>query len=324
MNEITIKSQDGIVNYATEYIKKNNIIVSKNYDMPRAMNSLYLNLIQVKDKNNKSALETCSPESIQEAVAECINNELNVSKSQGYFIPYGNKLQFQKSYFGKKKLARDLAGVEIHAQVVHEGDQVSIEDRIDGTRVIKMKASIENLNNPVAYAFAVATDIETGRVVDSDIMTYKELYASSMQGTAGGATFKKFPVEMSKKIVTGRLAKHFINTSDDSARITITNPDDSIVNVNETADIYDFSEYTIDTDEQIESEKEKYEPAENENVAKLGDLKVSEITEPEIPEGAIRVDYKKIKENRDAYKVINGTYDANSYTIMAIPLNPED
>ena len=47
---------------------------------------------------------------------------LNASKKQGYFIAYGGKCQFQKSYFGNITLARRNGLKTINAEIIYDGD----------------------------------------------------------------------------------------------------------------------------------------------------------------------------------------------------------
>lgn len=319
-NEIAIKSQQGIVDYANEYIKNNNIIVSKNYDLGKAMNSLYLNLIQVKDKNGKLALDVCSDASIREAVMECVNKELNVSRSQGYYIVYGDKLQFQPSYFGLSKMARDLANVNIFTNVIRDGEEADLETRIDGSIIIHHKPSIKCLNNKIVAVYAVATDINSGRVVNSDIMSTEEAKKSLAKSKTGGTVAKEFEHEMLRKVIERRLAKHFINKADDSMMLTITDANGNVTRVNQYEDMLDSDfEYTINTDEQISKEKEKYIPTENSTIT-ADDLKLDAIDEPiaEIPDGAIEIDYNEVKggKNRDKYRIIPNTFNKERYTCM--------
>lgn len=332
-NEIAIKTQEGIVDFAQKYVKQNNIILGKNYDFERAMNSLYLNLIQVKDKNNVPALESCSEVSIKEAIMECVNKELDVSKDQGYFIPYGKTLKFHPSYFGLSKMARDVAGVVINSIVIRDGEEADMEARIDGTLIIHHKPSIKCLNNKIIAVYAVATDISTGRVVNSDIMSMEEIQKTLLASQTGGLTAKKYPHEMSRKVVERRLAKHIINKSDSTTSVYITNPDGGVTKIKsydellDEDNMVDFS-YTINTDEQIEKEKEKYEPKED-DVITADDLKLDEI-EPnfndDIPENAFEIDYNEVKggKNRDKYKIIQGTFNKQKYTCMVIPVNNEE
>lgn len=330
MNEIMIKSQQGIVDYANEYIKRNNIIVSQKYDLAKAMNSLYLNLVQVKDKNNRPALEVCSEVSIREAVMECVNKELNVSRSQGYYIVYNDKLQFQPSYFGLVKMARDYAGVNIMSNVIRDGEEANIESRIDGSIIVHHKPSIKCLNNKIVAVYAVATDVSSGRVVNSDIMSIEEAKKSLARSKTGGTVAKDFEHQMTKKVVERRLAKHFINKADDSMRLTITNPDGSVVNINSYDDMLDDNNfvdcsYTINTEEQIEKEKTKYVPAEEDKIT-ADDLKLDAITPVvDLPDGAVEIDYNLVKggANKEHFKVIPNSFNKATYTCMAVVLDDE-
>lgn len=327
-NEIMIKSQQGIVDYANEYIKNNNIIVSKNYDLGKAMNSLYLNLLQVKDKNGKQALEVCSEVSIREAVMECVNRELNVSRSQGYFIPYGDKLQFQPSYFGLSKMARDLANVNIFTNVIRDGEEADLETRIDGSLIIHHKPSIKCLNNKIIAVYAVATNVDDGRVVNSDIMSTEEAKKSLAKSRTGGTVAKEFENQMLRKVVERRLAKHFINKADDSMMITVTDVNGNVTKINQYEDLLDDSyDYTINTDEQIAHEKEKYVPKEEDKVT-INDLKLDAIdinipTNVDIPANAIEIDYNEVKggKNKDKYRIIPNTFNKETYTCMVEVLN---
>lgn len=324
MNEVSIKNQQGIVDYANDYIKRNNIIVSKNYDLGKAMNSLYLNLIQVKDKNNKPALEVCSEASIREAVMDCVNKELNVGRSQGYYIVYGDKLQFQPSYFGLCKMARDLANVNIISNVIRDGEDADMETRIDGSIIIHHKPSIKCLNNEIIAVYAVGTDVDTGRVVNSDIMSVEEAQKSLAKSKTGGSVAKEFKNQMLRKVVERRLAKHFINKADDSMMITITDSDGRVTRVNNYNDMLDDDEFdfTINADEQIAHEKEKYVPTENSKLT-AEDLKLDINTEPvkaTIPEGAFEIDYNEVKggKNKDIYSIVPNTYNKEKYTCYVI------
>lgn len=330
MNELVVKTQNDLLNFANDFIKQNNIIVSKNYNVTNAMISFFNNVLTTKDKNGKTALEVCTPLSIQNAVTECISNELNPQKNQSYFIVYGNELKSQKSYFGNAKQARDVANVIIRSQVVREGDQIDIETRIDGSMVIYHKTNIKNIDKPITHAFAVATDVNTGRVVDSDIMSIAEIKKSWAKSKNGGSVSKEFPHEMARRTVINRLAKHFINTSDDSHKVFITDGNGNPIIVESYNDLPQPTsvEYTINTDEQLKKEQTKYEPAENENVvvATTETLKLDPIIdETSIPENAIEIDYNEVKggKNKDKYKVIPNTFNKSTYTCKVIPLNNE-
>lgn len=219
-NEIAIKSEKGMVTIAQEFLHNNGeIIIPKNYDVAQAVKSLYLQCLEVKDKQGRPALEVCTTNSIKKCVMELVSKGLNPDKKQCYPIVYGNELKLQVGSFGAVKQAKDVANIkEINANCIHEGDKVEIKYLPDGRMTVKHETSWQNFGKPIvgAYATAVYKDGST----QSDIMTIQEIRMSwSKSKTAGGNVSKEFPVEMAKKTVKARLAKHIINTSDDSVKM---------------------------------------------------------------------------------------------------------
>lgn len=331
-NELSIKTQDGILDYATQYINKNNIIVGKNYNIGKAMNALYLNLIQsVNPKTHARLLDTCTPESIKEAITYCVDKELNVSKNQGYFVAYGSKLQFQPSYFGLMKMARDVANVVIKGKVFREGEQIDTETRIDGALIIHHKPNVKCLDNKILGAYAVATDISTGRVVDSEIMSKKQIEKAKLKSPSKWSMTQDFESEMDIKTVIRRLAKKIINSSSDTQEILITNADGTTTSVSNYNELLDGDEggfdYTINASDEVDKEK-KYEPKEEDTIT-ADDLKLDTIESvdatPVIPENAVEIDYNLVRggANKDKFKIIPNTFDKTTYTCMAIVLNDE-
>ena len=326
-NELQIKTQADVLALADNFIKTNNIITSKKYNVENAMVSLFTNVLSAKDKQGKSVLETCTPLSIQNAIYECITNELTPSKKQTYFIPYGNELTSQTSYFGNVKKARDVANVTIHSQVVREGDSIDVEMRANGTMLIRHKPNIKSLNKDIIMAYAVASNPTTGDVVDSDIMTIEEIKKSWAKSRSGGTVSKEFPHEMARRTVTNRLAKHFINTSDDSNKIIVTNPDGTQIQLNEYDDLIN-TDYTINTDEQEAFENEPFNPETNDYVVTAENLSLgnlSPIDSADVPEGAIEIDYNLVKggANKEHFKVIPNSFNKSTYTCMAVILDDE-
>jgi len=80
--------------------KSKSIKFPPNYSPDNSLISAGLMIQGVKDRNGKSALEVCTKESITGALVNMVVQGLSVAKNQGYFIVYGNKLTFMRSYFG--------------------------------------------------------------------------------------------------------------------------------------------------------------------------------------------------------------------------------
>jgi len=242
-NEITISNgglsitQDNLITEASNFVK--DLQLPANYDVNSATKSFYLQLLEVKDRNGKSAMEVCTPTSVVNSLQTMLNYGLTPEKKQCALIIRGDKLCCHIEYFGWVKLAKTYAGVRIASQVVRKGEKVMLKTRADGTLTIVHKPKWECANNPIVGAYAVATDLRTGVVVNSEIMTMQEIQTSWLQSSNKGLeTHKKFPHEMARKTVEARLAKHLVNKSDDTGKFDEF--DDYIIVDGDTA--------TIDTD----------------------------------------------------------------------------
>ena len=96
------------------------------YNPTNALMGAYLIMKETTDKNGKNILESCTQTSIANSLMDMVTLGLNASKKQGYFIAYGGKCQFQKSYFGNVTIAKRNGLKEINADVIYEGDEVVI------------------------------------------------------------------------------------------------------------------------------------------------------------------------------------------------------
>lgn len=107
-NQIMEKNlADNVQNRVLELTNKGRLNLPKNYSVGNALSSAWLIIQDLKDKNNKPALEVCTKESIANALLEMAILGLNPVKKQGYFIVYGNRLGWFTSYFGKCASLKD-------------------------------------------------------------------------------------------------------------------------------------------------------------------------------------------------------------------------
>lgn len=300
--EVALRTSEGFVAVANEFIKNHGeVVLPPNYDVNDAVKALYLQTLQTVDKQKRPVLEVCSRTSIEQVVQTYVSKGLNIAKKQCYLVAYGNTLTLQESYFGKQKEAKAYAKIRINSNVIYKGEEVTIEQRIDGTKVIHHKPDFSkfDIDNIVgAYAVAVRED---GTVDDSEIMTKKEIDRSWAKSMTGGTVHKEFPVEMSRKTVIGRLSKKYINTSDDSNKFDVIETDMGDYIVGEidadTAIIDNVKTPEINT-------KEQQEPIENEMVVE----ELSEETTKEIP-------YSEFKDNQDKYRAVPKSYNTKTKTI---------
>lgn len=204
-----------------QFQKDGSMILPKNYSVENHMKSAWLALQEVEDKEHHKALQICTKESIANSLLDMVLQGLSVSKKQGYFIVYGNKLIFQRSYFGTIALAKRAGGIvsEPVANVIYEGDdfQYEINPKTAKVSIIKHSQKLENIDNSKikgAYALVTLADGTT----QVTIMSMQQIRAAWGQGATKGNSpaHKNFAEEMAKKTVIGRACKAIINSSDDA------------------------------------------------------------------------------------------------------------
>lgn len=197
------------------------MVLPANYSVENHMKSAWLVLQATTDRAGKPALEVCTKESIANALLDMVLQGLTVSKKQGYFIVYGNKLEFQRSYFGTIALAKRTGGIKCEpvANIIYEGDEFiyTIDPKTGRMAVVKHEQRIENIDNTKikgAYALVTYPDGTT----QVTIMSIAQIRAAWNQGATKGSSpaHKNFAEEMAKKTVIGRACKAIINSSDDA------------------------------------------------------------------------------------------------------------
>lgn len=213
---------DQILEKVNKFTADGGLVLPKTYSVANNMKSAWLILQETLDRNNKPVLEVCTKASIANALFDMVLQGMSVSKNQGYFIAYGNKLEFQRSYFGTVALAKRVQGgivTEPVANVIYEGDEFiyTIDPKTGLISIIKHDQKLENIDDSkikAAYAIVTYADGKT----QTTIMTLAQIKAAWQQGATKGQSpaHKNFPAEMCKKTVIGRACKMVINSSDDA------------------------------------------------------------------------------------------------------------
>lgn len=204
-----------------EFQKTGGMVLPKDYSVENHMKSAWLILQATTDRSGQQALAVCTKESIANALLDMVLQGLAVSKKQGYFIVYGNKLEFQRSYFGTVALAKRTGGIKTEpvANVIYEGDEFiyTIDPKTARISIVKHEQKIDNIdNNKIKGAYALVTLADGSTQVT--IMSMAQIRAAWGQGTTKGNSpaHKNFAEEMAKKTVIGRACKTIINSSDDA------------------------------------------------------------------------------------------------------------
>lgn len=226
---MTVKEQtvDAVAKRVAALERGGELHLPADYSPQNALKSAWLALQEVKDRNDKPALEVCTRPSIMNALLDMVVQGLNPAKKQGYFIVYGKQLVFQRSYFGSMAVAKrvDDRIADIVAEVVFKGDEFEYEINRGRKRVVKHKQTLESVDSgEVIGAYCVVYGFD-GEEIATDIMTYKEIQNAwkksktkpiTDQGTLKpGSTHAQYLREMCKKTVINRACKPVINSSSD-------------------------------------------------------------------------------------------------------------
>ena len=202
-----------MVNNNIEDMKNNEgLSLPPDFSVGNALNSAYLILSDTS--KGQPLLDKCDQGSVIKALMNMAIQGLSPAKNQCYFIPYGNQLVMQRSYFGSISVVKRLSNVkDIQAQVVHKDDTFKIGGE-NGVLVVKeFEPSFENLDKPIIGAFAWVEDLNGNRTYT--VMTKKDIDTSWSHAKTKKVQ-NEFPEEMAKRTVINRAAKFYINSSSDN------------------------------------------------------------------------------------------------------------
>ena len=246
------------------------------YNPTNALMGAYLIMKETTDKSGKCILESCSQASIANSLMDMCTLGLNASKKQGYFIAYGGKCQFQKSYFGNITLARRNGLKKINAEIIYEGDTFKYHIE-KGRKVIDIhEQDFMNIDNDKligAYAVAIMDD-GSEEVEIMNINQLKKAWNQRMGGLKEDAssTHMKFKDQMAKKTVINRLCKIIGNTSTDG-------------NISEISDRLDEV-----ADSDFVAEDVAYEIEQNANTVDFVESEEPEVVESQVVEPSFMED----------------------------------
>lgn len=195
-------------------MKGDGLALPQNYNASNALNVAFLELIDMKVKE-QPLLEKVTKKSVYQSLLNMVLQGLTPAKNQVYFIPYGNELQMQRSYFGTQTALKRLSGVhDVWANVIFEADDFDMKiDEKGRERLAKHDTNFMNRDGAIVGAYAIIDTEHDGQLLT--VMTKKEIDASWSQAKTSNV-HSKFPQEMAKRTVISRAAKNYINTSDDS------------------------------------------------------------------------------------------------------------
>lgn len=221
ISKFTEGTVEGVLARVAQIQATGELVLPPNYVAENAIRAAWLVLQDVTDRNNQPAIDVCTKHSISNAFLDMVTSGLSVAKGQGYFVVYGNKLQFDPSYIGAITVAKRNANVkEVNAVTVYKDDEFEYEvDAASGRKkVLQHKQKLANIDKTkIVGAYAIVT--YNDGTTDTEIMTISQIHdAWAMGGSNGNSkAHKNFPDQMAEKTVINRSLKIESGSSDDSA-----------------------------------------------------------------------------------------------------------
>lgn len=189
-----------------------------NYSAVNALQAAYFTLTAVDFGSKQALIDKVTPESVAFALQDMAIQGLSVAKKQGYFVPYGDKLQFLRSYHGTQAVLKRLHGVkDLWANVIWKGEEFEVEYNERGQLAFKAHKvnwkAATGKKEDIEGAYCIIEREDGTQFLT--VMTMDEI--STAWSTAKTQNVQnKYPQEMAKRTVINRASKAFINTSDDS------------------------------------------------------------------------------------------------------------
>jgi recombination protein RecT len=183
----------------------------KDFNYVNAIKMTMLKLQDVKDKNGRSALEVCTPASIQTELFRMCCRGLNAALNQVYFIVRGDKLCIQDSYFGKilmvKRIFPDWTPVPV---VIREGDifEYGIDPATGIKHIIKHEQKLENIDKDFVGGYIYLPNGELYIMTKKQILT-----AWSKSSSKEQSVHKSFDEKMVGKTLINSGCNTIINAT---------------------------------------------------------------------------------------------------------------
>lgn len=274
---------DNVLNRINKMQVEGSLQIPENYSPENALKSAYLKLLEIKtgkDGGYKPVLQACSPESIANSLLEMVVQGLNPMKNQGYFISYGNKLTFSRSYLGTVAITKRIRGVrDVKGYAVYKDDVFETEfDVISGN--LRIKEYIPNVKNrnPKDLIGAFGLVIGEEQILHMEYMDLDQIKKAWNQGAMKGNSpaHTNFPDQMAIKTVINRVCKMYANTSDDADIITnLLNKasEDLAAEIEENAnkEVLEFDDQIIEVDYEVKEDEPKTPIKVNEETGEIID-----------------------------------------------------
>lgn len=211
-NEVQVKKNVGEAVIArVNSLCEAGFTMPKDYNYVNAVKMSVLKIQELKDKNGNSALDVCTPASIQTALFRMCCKGLNAALNQVYFIVRGNVLCDQDSYFGKVLMVKRIyPNWNPNPVVIREDDvfEYAIDAATGRKYIVKHEQKLENMDKGFVGAYMY---LPTGELY---IMTKKQIMqAWSKSSSTQQLTHKQFDEKMCQKTIVNSGCNMIINST---------------------------------------------------------------------------------------------------------------
>jgi len=270
------------------------------YSPQNALKSAWLILQETRDKDNNLALEVCTKASILNSLMDMVITGLNPAKKQGYFIPYGKQLAFQRSYFGSMALAKRIDDKieDIIAEPVYETDTLEYEIVKGKKNITKHTQTLEAVNvGKIKAAYCMVIGIG-GEITKTDLLTFEEIkkawtkskmHPVEKDGSIkAGSVHDDFTADMCRRTVINHACKPIINSSDDKhlkiaamRSEVVEAEEEALLQIEEGAnqEVIDIDDDEIENDQTSEKIEPIWDPYKSEIQKRYGADKVNILKE---------------------------------------------
>lgn len=201
-------------------LSRGQILLPKDYAVENALKAAWF-AIQSSEQRDK--ILACSRESQINALYDMTLQGMDVSKKQGYFIPYGPRLMFQRSYMGDIALAQRVRpGIVAYFDVIYKGETIKPRKITTphGYVTIIDHEQIWPRTGEIEGAYCGFFD-ENGEHMGVELMTMEQIKVSWRKSKTYGEKSQTFHNEQpdiaAMRTVIRRRCKMIINTSNDAA-----------------------------------------------------------------------------------------------------------
>jgi recombination protein RecT len=222
MNETAL---DQVIARISQYAASGTMDFPPNYSPENAARAAYLHLLDMTVKNQSTnnkevpVLDIVTQASTVKAIMRMITMGLNIMKRQGYFIAYGDQLEFDEGVWGMRAMAKrvDPTIVDINALTVYENDEFVYVINKAKKEVVKHVQELDNIDITKIKASYAIIEYEDGRT-KTEIVSKRELDAAwAMNPYANSSkAHNNFKQRMAEKTAVKRLVSPIISDSDDS------------------------------------------------------------------------------------------------------------